>query len=77
MKYIKFKNIGFVVFEETQSHAGVARSLCDEVESAGYVRAAEWCDKGRVCCSGASITLNKQSSPTDTHLLRATLERHG
>ncbi len=75
MKYIRFKNRGFVVFEETQSHAEFAKALDDEVISAGFVHATDWCDDGKLCCSGASNTLQKHVDPSDDEGIRRRFSR--
>lgn len=73
LKYIKFKHRGFVLFEETQSHADMARAIGGEVESAGRVHAVDWCDDGKPVCSGESSTLNLRSADADTDTLRRRL----
>ncbi len=73
MKYIHFKLRGFVLFEETQDHAQMAAMIGDEVESAGFARACEWCDGGQVVCTGQSMTLKKSAHEDDTERLRRRL----
>lgn len=75
MKYLKFKHRGFVLFEETQSHAEIAKMVGDEVESAGFAHATEWCDNGQIGCSGGSTTLNLHTAANDTEMLRRRLSR--
>ncbi len=75
MKYLKLKHRGFVLFEETQSHKEIAQMLGDEVESAGFAHATEWCEDGKICCSGKSQTLGKECHETDTDRLRTRLSR--
>ena len=75
MKYLKLKHRGFVLFEETQSHAEMAKAIGDEVESAGFAHATDWCDDGKIVCSGQSTTLNLRSSEADTDILRRRLAR--
>lgn len=75
MKYLKLKHMGFVLFEEPQSHAEIAKALGDEVESAGFAHATEWCDDGKICCSGESQTLRKRADYADTEILRRRLAR--
>lgn len=75
MKYLKLKHRGFVLFEETQSHKEIAQMLGDEVESAGFAHATDWCEDGKICCSGESQTLGKHCHKTDTDRLRTRLSR--
>ncbi len=75
MKYVRFKNRGFVLFETEQSHAEFAKMIGDEVVSAGFVRTLEWVDKGQPVCSGESHSLKVSASDADTEALRRKLER--
>jgi hypothetical protein len=73
MKYIRFQNRGFVLFEEAQSHAEIAKMLGDEVVSAGYVRAVDFVADGQVVCSGESDSLKCSAQKGDTPALRQRL----
>lgn len=75
MKYIRFKNRGFVLFEGVQSHAEFAKMIGDEVESAGFAHATDWCDNGQIGCSGESHTLKAHCHADDTETLRRRLSR--
>lgn len=72
MKYIKFKNRGFVIFEDTQIHEDIADKLIeDEVLSAGFVKED---DDGNLECYGKSISLNIRSNKNDSAQLRLELK---
>jgi hypothetical protein len=70
MKYIRFKRLGMVLFEETKSHQDFAELLQDEPISAGFVRTTSYIEEGRPVCSGDSYTLKIATLPEDTQLLR-------
>lgn len=72
MKYIKFKEVGFVLFERHISHCRLADKVGADVESAGFV---EMDELNPPMCYGESTTLNVKSDPKDTELLRRRLTR--
>jgi hypothetical protein len=64
MKYIRFKIAGFVVFEDHNIHADMARKFPrDEVISAGSV--AIYCEEHQVGAFGDSVSLGKSSREDD------------
>ncbi len=75
MKYLKLRHLGFVIFEEAQDHSEIAKALGAEVESAGFVHATDWCDDGKIVCSGESQTLCKRAADGDTETLRRRFSR--
>jgi hypothetical protein len=78
MKYIRTGILGIVLFSETRSHDEMAERLMrkgDEVISAGFVHADDWCDDGQVVCSGRSVSLGISSLDEDTEILRRMLKR--
>lgn len=69
MKYIRFQDIGFVLFERSQQHAAVVKMfgrVLQDVVSAGQVVIMD----GEVRCFGESMTLNCSSKKDeDSRLL--------
>jgi len=78
MKYIRLKHLGIVVFDEVQDHKQMADRLCshhDEVISAGFVKADDFCDDGQVCVQGRSFSLDIGPLEEDERMLRIMLKR--
>jgi hypothetical protein len=50
-------------------------SPSDELISAGFANADDFCDNGQVCCHGRSTTLNLNSKDEDEEILRMMLRR--
>ena len=71
MKYIKFKNLGFVLFSEAQQHKDIAKLIGDEIESAGFAKASEFIDGGKIQCFGESLSLRASCQKTDTYKLQS------
>lgn len=72
MKYIKHKELGFILFENSINHSTFAEWFGgkDKVESAGFVAD---CGLG-VSCYGESTTLRCEAHPDDSEKLRRRLE---
>jgi hypothetical protein len=78
MKYIRTEILGIVLFSETRSHDEMAERMMspsDELISAGFANADDFCDNGQVCCHGRSTTLNLNSKDEDEEILRMMLRR--
>lgn len=71
-KYIRFQNIGFVIWPTTDQlwHSHVARSVKDIPVSAGFV--VFFGDE--VKCYGRSESMGMSSLPEDSKLLRAQVQ---
>lgn len=68
MKYIRFRDAGFVVFEQHQQHSDVAKKFpSDEVLSAGQVNLT--CEPDQIGCYGDSVTLKTSAKDGDTDTL--------
>jgi hypothetical protein len=65
LKYVRTR-IGFVIFDQTSTHADVARGLSDRPVSAGfcYLENGEN-GEAKVRCFGESISLNLKSDESD------------
>jgi hypothetical protein len=72
MKYIRHKQLGFILFEGGIAHADVARRFggAHEVVSAGFVFAPQLDAK----CLGHSGTLNLGIAPTDSDDLKSRMK---
>lgn len=78
MKYLRFRKLGVVIFEEVNGHDEMAKLLTrghDEVISAGFVNADDWADNGKVCVGGSSSSLEISSLPEDEIRVRTCLKR--
>ena len=78
MKYVRFKHLGIVMFNETQDHKQMAERLGsahDPVISAGFVKADDYCDDGKVCVQGRSFSLDIGPLEEDETMLRIMLKR--
>lgn len=64
MKYIRFQNLGMVVFEDSISHIDMKCRLGDRALSAGFFT----CEAP--VCSGMSGTLNLESRSEDADRLK-------
>ena len=72
MKYIRFKQLGLVIFEDSVQHANIASMLHPfEPISAGFVHLTLG------VCYGDSMSLNLQALPEDTTILRETARMRG
>lgn len=67
MKYIRFREHGFVLFDGDECHERMARTVGGTPLSAGMVF---WDGEGPLC-TGESLTLNLKSDSEDTTRLRA------
>lgn len=74
MKFIRFKNRGFVIFEGDQSHAEFAKMIGDEVVSAGFVRSTLGLEAGHIVCTGESNSLQRSAGGGDSAALTRRLD---
>ena len=80
MKYIRYKNLGVILFESHIEHETMHQRLgnelneLDELLSAGYVSAWGVDDKLEVQASEGSTTLNVNSLPDDADLIKRRLK---
>lgn len=70
MKYIRFQEHGFVLFDGDDCHCAMARRHGGTPVSAGIVL----CSRGGLICGGESLTLGLKSHESDTELLRQTFK---
>jgi hypothetical protein len=75
MKYIRFKNVGMVLFEGSMGHDEMARKIKDKPVSAGFVYIDECFDDGKPICSGCSATLKLKMDEEDECRIRFALKR--
>ncbi len=69
MKYINFKNLGVVIFENSISHIEMKCKLGDRAISAGFVTVDS------PVCSGMSATLQLESRSEDADRIRILASR--
>ncbi len=69
MKYINFKNLGIVIFEDSITHIEMKRQLGDRAISAGFVTVDS------PVCSGRSGTLQLESRSEDADRIRSLASR--
>lgn len=73
MKYIRFRENGFLVFCETLPHASMVDVFPRDIPiSAGFLKCCEEYDGGKPILTGHSSTLGLKSGPTDTADFRRT-----
>jgi hypothetical protein len=76
MKYIRFKENGFLVFSDVFSHATMAEAIPRDIPiSAGSLKCCEEFDNGKPILNGQSYTLGLKSLPTDTEDFRRQASR--
>ena len=75
MKYIRFKNVGMVLFEGSIGHDEIARRIKDKPISAGFVYMDDCYDDGKPICSGDSATLKLKMDEEDEFRIRSALKR--
>ena len=76
MKFIRHKQLGFVIFEKHTDHSAMANYLGgkDQVMSAGFVMSNPAPDEfAPVVCFGESTTLRMEPGENDTHSLNSRL----
>lgn len=69
LKYIRFKNRGFVTFESPQSHEEFAKMVGDEIVSAGVIQSPRGLEDGHLKCGGESMSLRVGAGSSDTKAL--------
>ena len=69
MKYINFKNLGIVIFEDSISHIEMKCKLGDRAVSAGFVT------MDSPVCSGMSGTLQLESRSEDADRIKCRSSR--
>jgi hypothetical protein len=67
MKYIKFENLGLVLFGHSIKHFDFAQKVDDKPISAGFVKTDMYSDTKT--CEGHSTTLGIGAQEEDTELL--------
>ena len=70
LKYIRFKNFGFVIFEKTQKHSDVVKLIDDEILSGGFVGVPLEEDVERLACFGEAQSIHKSVQEGDSLAIR-------
>jgi len=72
MKYIQFRDAGFVMFEDTMKHVDMANNFkSDKIISAGFVRTS--IDISKIYCNGESNSLKESANISDAESLHRIL----
>jgi len=73
-KYIRFEDIGFVIFEKHVPHSTIKQLLNEKPLSAGFCDLPEEDSCGtKASCFGESVSLNLKAAEKDTELLQRKL----